>query len=116
MEKHTCERCKKVYKYVSGLSRHKKKCKSLEAINKDEWKKFIITEIKKICEEEFIKKTFQIMRENENLKVEIDRMKEYNEDVVLPGIEAFQESSKEKISELKGEVSRLKAKIKAYET
>ena len=111
-KKYICEWCNKGYKHPSGLSRHKKKCKG----SKEDLKDYINIEIKKICEEEFIRKTFETIRENEILKIEIDRMKEYNEDVVLPGIEAFKRSSADKISELMEEISRLKAKIKAYET
>ena len=131
-KKYTCRWCKKEYKYASGLSRHKNQCKSPVApddpepkitaveVSPNEWKEFIINEIKRVCDqeliEEFMKKSFKIMRENEDLKLDIDRMKEYNEEVVLPGIESFRKSSKEQISELESEVSRLKAKITAYET
>ena len=123
-KKHICRWCKKQYKYDSGLSRHIKKCKPKDSkaieVSPHEWKEFILAEIKRVCDqeliEEFMKKSFKIMRENEDLKLDIDRMKEYNEEVVLPGIESFRKSSKEQISELESEVSRLKAKITAYET
>ena len=32
-EKYKCEKCGKSYKYLSGLSRHKKKCESINIIN-----------------------------------------------------------------------------------
>ena len=43
-------------------------------------------------------------------------MKDYNENVVLPGVKQFQDSTNEKISELEEEIASLKAKIKAYES
>ena len=44
------------------------------------------------------------------------RMKDYNENIVLPGVKEFQQSTNEKISDLEAEIEHLKAKIKAYES
>ena len=52
----------------------------------------------------------------QELTDENERMKDYNENVVLPGVKQFQDSTNEKISELEEEIASLKAKIKAYES
>ena len=52
----------------------------------------------------------------QELTDENERMKDYNENVVLPGVKEFQQSTNEKISDLEAEIERLKAKIKAYES
>ena len=52
----------------------------------------------------------------QELTDENERMKDYNENVVLPGVSAFRNSTNEKIYDLESEIRRLKAKIKAYES
>ena len=52
----------------------------------------------------------------QDLTDENEKMREYNENVVLPGVKQFQEFTKQKISYLEAEIERLKAKIKAYES
>jgi hypothetical protein len=52
----------------------------------------------------------------QELTDENERMKDYNENIVLPGVKEFHQSTNEKITDLEAEIERLKAKIKAYES
>lgn len=52
----TCEHCNKFYKYVSGLSRHKKKCIPIKSNNKNE------KQIDSVME-----KTNNLIKENQDL-------------------------------------------------
>jgi hypothetical protein len=64
----------------------------------------------------FNKQIEDLIWKNKKLTAEIDQMREYNENIVLPGVSEFQETTNEKISDLEAEVERLKTKIKAYES
>ena len=105
------------------------KKKILELTNEKEKLKTMIEHVAKVRQKErnevilkvreygnLRQKVSNLTNENQKLTAEIDRMKEYNENVVLPGVSAFQETTNEKISDLEAEVERLKAKIKAYES
>ena len=87
--------------------------KKKEKKEKEEEKEDIISKLDTI---NFRKINAVCNKKIQELTDENERMKDYNENVVLPGVSAFRNSTNEKIYDLESEIRRLKAKIKAYES